>query len=303
LDVTTFTPPPGWNVEEKGSGVTQQVVLSRATSTSYCMIVVYASTPASGDLDASFAAEWKSVALRTIDSVPAPKPERRNVGDAPAAIGGATSTIQRQPVMAMLAVLDAGANVASILILSPTVGTFDAYNAEVQTMLASVSVRRVSAPAAAVAKADSGGKLVIPPAPRGLTIADLAGEWGRNDGINTTYVDRYTGVYAGTDSIHFTEGWVITAEGGISSDFFGIQNGRKIKDKSAGTVTLSSAGILVIKMTNQQSYVLRGWLAGPHMTVMTLNGPWYDRIPPEILSNPEQGWNLDKRYVRHAKKQ
>ena len=34
------------------------------------------------------------------------------------------------------------------------------------------------------------------------------------------------------------------------------------------------------------------------MTVMTLNGPWYDSIPPAILSNPAQGANLDQRWVR-----
>ena len=301
LDITTFTPPPGWNVEEKSSGATKQVVLSRASSTSYCMIVLNASTPASGGLEASFAAEWKSVALQTISPVPTPKPDRRTVGNTQAAVGGAASTIQRQPAVAMLAVLDAATRVVSILILSPTVATFEAYHADVQAFLASVTVQRVNAPAASPAKLE-GGKLVIPPAPRGLTIADLAGEWGRNDGINTTYVDRYTGSYAGTDSIHFTEGWVITADGGISSDFFGVQNGRKITEKSAGTVTLSNAGILVIKMTKQESYVLRGWLVGPNMTVMTLNGPWYNGIPPDILSNPIRDGIFDKRWVRLAKK-
>src|SRR4029078_13259756 len=89
LDLTTFTPPPGWNVEEKGGGATKQVVLSRASSTSYCMIVVNASTPASGDLEASFCAEWKRVALQTIKPVPVPKPDRRTVGNTQAAVGGA----------------------------------------------------------------------------------------------------------------------------------------------------------------------------------------------------------------------
>ena len=146
----------------------------------------------------------------------------------------------------------------------------------------------------------SGGKLVIPPPTRTIVVADLAGEWGITEGINTTYVDRYTGVYAGTDSLHFTEKWILTANGTISSDFFGIQNGRKIAEKSTGVVTLSSAGILIIKMKNEQKYVLRGWLEGPNMTVMKLNGPWYGEIPADVLSNPEKGWNLDKIWVRQA---
>lgn len=299
LDLVSFMPPPGWNVEEKGGGIGQHVVMSRTSTASYCMVAIYAGTASSADLNASFAAEWKSVALQSIDPTPAPTPERRTVGDAQAAIGGATSTIKGQPVLAMLVVLDAGTSVVSMLILTPTIEAFDAYNAEVQALFASIAVRRV---ALSVAPATPGGSpLVIPPLTRKYVIADLAGEWGRNDGINTTYVDRYSGAYAGTDSLHFSEKWVITTQGKISLDFFGIRNGKKIVENSTGVVTLSEAGILVITMTNEQRYVLRGWLDAPNMTVMTLNGPWYETIPPEILSNLQQGGNLDKKWVRLKK--
>ena len=44
--------------------------------------------------------------------------------------------------------------------------------------------------------------------------------------------------------------------------------------------------------------MLRGFEEALDMTVMTLNGPWYDSIPPEILSNPAQGATLDQRGVR-----
>jgi hypothetical protein len=210
-------------------------------------------------------AEWKAVALQTIDATPAPKPVQRTIGDARAAVGGVTSTTQRQPVRAELMVLDAGASVVSILMLTPSAAAFEAYKAEVQTLFAGLKVRRVNAPAATAAKAGSSGSLVIPPPPRTLTIADLAGEWGRTDGITTTYVDRYSGAYAGTESLHFTEHWVNTASGEISLDFFAIRNGKKITEKSTGVVTLSAAGILSIKMTNEQRYVLRGWLVGPNI--------------------------------------
>jgi hypothetical protein len=162
----------------------------------------------------------------------------------------------------------------------------------VDAMLASLTVRRVDQSAPTTPG-------VAPAAPRPtVALADLAGEWGRHDGINTRYVDRQTGSYAGTDSIHFTEKWVIAADGTISLDFFGIHNGRRIIEKSTGVVTLS-AGILGISISNPQRYVLRGWSEAPDMTVMTLNGPWYaDPIPPEILTNPAQGANLDQQWVR-----
>ena len=61
LDLVTFTAPAGWAVEERAGGIGKHVV-------------IHSSTPASGGLDASFAAECSSVALRTIDPVPAPTP-------------------------------------------------------------------------------------------------------------------------------------------------------------------------------------------------------------------------------------
>ena len=153
--------------------------------------------------------------------------------------------------------------------------------------------------AARAAQTAGGGRLVIPAPTRTIVIADLAGEWGHDDGISTTYVDRTTGAYVGTDSLRFTEKWLITAKGAISLDFFGIQNGRKIVEKSAGVVTLSADRILVIRMSNEQRYLLRGWLETPAMTVMKINGPWYaDGIPADIISNPAQGVNLDKTWAR-----
>ena len=281
LDVATFTVPPGWHVETRGSGDGQHVVMSKAAAGSYCMAVVYASVAASNGLDASFASEWARVALQTLDPVATPRPAITQVGPLRVAAGAAASTAQGQPIIGLLLVVDAGARVVSILILSPSFGSLEPYRAEVDTVLGTLTIRGQSSPPL-----------------RLLSIADLAGAWGRNDGINTRMVDRSTGAYAGTDSIHFTEKWEIGAAGTIALDFYGIHNGRRIAEKSSGTVTLSSDGVLAIRMTNEQRYVLRGWEDAPDMTVMTLNGPWYDSIPPEILSNPAQGANLDQRWVR-----
>ena len=281
LDVATFTVPPGWHVETRGSGDAQAIVVSKASADTYCMAVVYASTPAGTSLEASFVSEWTRVALQTLDAVVTPRPVISQVGSLRVAVGAAASTNQGQPIVGLLLVVDAGARVVPILILSPSFGSLEPFRAEVDTILGTLSVHGQTSP------------------PRGqVSLADLVGAWGRNDGINTRYVDRATGAYAGTDSIHFTEQWEIGAGGTITLDFYGIHDGRRIAEKSTGTVALSSDGILAIRMTNEQRYVLRGWQDAPDMTVMTLNGPWYDSIPPEIVSNPAQGANLDQRWVR-----
>jgi hypothetical protein len=291
FDILTYSAPPGFNEVRKPDGG-GRVELTRTGRGTYCLIGIYASTPASANLEASFAAEWQGVMLKTISPVAAPRPVIRTAGNTSAAFGRAVSTAGGQPALGALFVLDAGARVLTIMVVTPSVAVYNEYAADIEGLLASIAIRRES-PAPV-----SGGKLNVPPPPPNITVADLAGDWGRNDGITTTYVDRYSGAYAGTDSLHFTEKWTLTREGGISLDFFGIRNGKKIVEKSSGTVALSG-GVLVIQMTNRQRYVFRGWLDLPEMTIMKLNGPWYDDpIPANIFTNPAQGANLDKNWIR-----
>lgn len=299
FDLVTYSPPNGWKVEEKAG---EHVSISRTTPDSYCLIAIYTSTPASSDLAASFAAEWTSVALRTVDAVDAPTPSINNVGNTRAALGGATTTIQGQSVAAILIVLDVGPNVVSILILTPSTQAFEAFSAEVQGMLGGLSVRHAEAPPVTTPTAplQNAGKLIVPPPSRALTLVDLVGEWGHEDGITTTYVDRYSGAYAGYDSLHFREKWTISAQGVVRSDFFAIRNGKKIVDKNTGSIGISGQ-ILDVKVGAAAKYVVRGWLEGPEMTVLKITGPFYEGIPQDVLDNPDQGANLNQYWVRQAK--
>ena len=299
FDLVTYSAPNGWKVEEKAG---EHVSILRTTADNYCLIAIYTSTPARGDLAASFAAEWTRVALRTVDAVDAPIHSINDVGNARAAMGGATTTIQGRPVAAILIVLDAGPSVASILILTPSTQAFEAFSAEVQGMLGGLLVRHPETPpdTTPTAPVQNGGKLVVSPPSRALTIADLVGEWGHEDGITTTYVDRYSGAYAGYDSLHFREKWTITAKGVVLSDFFAIRNGKKIVDKTTGSIGISGR-ILDVKVGAAAKYMVRGWLEGPEMTVLKITGPFYEEIPQDVLDNPDQGANLDKYWVRWAK--
>jgi hypothetical protein len=146
---------------------------------------------------------------------------------------------------------------------------------------------------------DDYGHLIIPPPARQLTLADLAGQWGESEGINVRYVDRYSGAYAGADSLHYKIKMTFTAEGGYYDDFYAIQNGKMIKEKAVGSVKVNGR-VLMIKDTNLRKYVIRGWLELPNMTIMEVCGPWYndDVIPNEIFTNPVQGANLNKKWAR-----
>ena len=91
----------------------------------------------------------------------------------------------------------------------------------------------------------------------------------------------------------------ITAGGRYYNDFFAIQNGRKIKEDTAGTVAINGR-VLIISDRNTRKYVIRGWLELPDITILEICGPWYndDVIPADIFTNPNQGANLDSKWVR-----
>ena len=91
----------------------------------------------------------------------------------------------------------------------------------------------------------------------------------------------------------------ITAAGGYYNDFYAIQNGKMIKDKTAGSVAINGR-VISIRQNNTAKYVIRGWLELPDMTIFEVCGPWYgdDVIPQEIFNNPNQGANLNKKWVR-----
>jgi hypothetical protein len=325
-DLVTYTAPNGFKVVEKKGTVER---LAKVSANSYCTVDIYTSMPASSDLEASFAAKWEAVARR-IAVVDAPEPATRNVGNTRAAVGSATSTFGGgQPVWLMLIVLDAGARVLPIIVMTPNEDEFEVCKAEVERMLSGLVVKRVertedaSAGVVAAEPQTTDGELVIPAPTRTITVADLAGEWVEDGGITRQIyetriealenlmeelegrreiavrdVDRYTGTYAGSESLQHTVKYAITKQGEIFSDFFAIQNGKKISEKSAGTVTLAG-GVLVIKKGSTTRYVLRGWLETPEVTIMKLNGPWYDDpIPENIFTDPHQGWNLDEHWVR-----
>jgi hypothetical protein len=298
FDLVTYTAPDGWKVAETDRGL---VSVSRTTPAGYCMVNIYGSTPAVGDLDACFASEWKAVVLRTIDSTgdgdATPAATQGNVGNTRAAMGGTPATIKGAPAIALLMVLDAGASVVSIVTLASNMETFQGCSAEVQKLLGSVSVRRVAAPPPSAPPSGDAKPLVVPRPSRALTVADLAGEWKHEDRFSTTYVDRHTGAYAGSEHLAYRDTWTITAKGSITSDFFGIKNGKKILEKTTGTLSLS-ANIIDVKMGAGPKYIVRGWLETPAFTVMKIVGPFYDEVPADHLGDSEKGSNLSATWVR-----
>jgi hypothetical protein len=139
------------------------------------------------------------------------------------------------------------------------------------------------------------------PSARPLMIADLAGEWTHKGSSLTRCVDRYTGAYVGDDSITMRTTWLITANGTIASDSFGVHNGALFVENTIGRVRLAG-NILHIRMSGgaRAKYVVRGWLEGLATTVLKINGPWHGDIPQEVLDDLGEGGSCDQGWIRKA---
>jgi len=155
---------------------------------------------------------------------------------------------------------------------------------------------------------DSYGNLIIPLLTRQLTVADLAGEWGEGDTrMATAYYSANTGNYVGTDRVAFKTKSTITKNGGYSNDFFEIRNGKKLSDKTTGTISIDGR---VFSMKNTKynyvsRYVIRGWVELPDMTILRVAGPWNDNeeIPERIFTDPPDVYmNKAENWVRKKKK-
>lgn len=295
LGTVSYTPPAGFTKTAKENVVAFSTV-DQATG-KFCIITLYGATSGTGKPETDFKREWANLVVKNMTAEPDPKTETQTESGWTATGGASPVEFGGGKAFALLTVLTGGGRTVSVL------GVFNdqSYLSALAAFSDSVILGKAVAetPAATAAPQIQNGRLVIPPISRQLTIADLVGEWGENAGITTTYVDRYTGTYAGFESLHFTSKMTITPAGGYHNDFFAIQNGRKIIENTSGSVSIAGR-VLSIRHKNTAKYVIRGWLDLPDITILEICGPWYDDdpIPAEYFTNPDKGWNLDKKWVR-----
>jgi len=295
LGVVQYMPPSGWTKTAKVANVVAYSNRNQTTG-GYCIITLYGATPGTGNAKGDFTREWNNLVAQTLKAEANPQTETQSVEGWTIMTGGAAVEMEGSKALAFLTVFtDSGRTVSVLGVLND-----QSFLAQLEAFIKSIDIEKAAAaPAAAVNPPTEGGKVVIPLPTRQLTVADLAGEWGETAGFSTTYVDRHTGAYAGTDSLHFRNKMTFTKSGGYANNFFAIRNGQKIIDNTVGTVTIVGR-VLSIKEKNTAKYVVRGWLELPDMTIMTVCGPWYDddEIPANIFTNPEQGANLNKNWIR-----
>lgn len=298
LGIVKYTPPKGMTKTLK-ENVVAFSEFDQATG-KYCIITVYGATPGTGNPQNDFKREWANLVVKQMTTEEtSPKPDS-NVADGWTILaGGSAVESGAGKALAFLTVISGTGRTISIL----AVFNDPAYVKQVDTFIGGIDLEK-SAPAgnnnAAAPPMVKDGKLIVPLPARQLTIPDLAGEWGEDASrVSTTYVDRSSGDYRGTDNLSFRSKMTITSNGGYANDFYSIRNGQKEIANTAGSIRLDGR-VLSIVQKGVAKYVIRGWLDLPDMTIWVVCGPWFDNdvIPPAIFTNPEQGANLNKTWVR-----
>ena len=298
LGIVKYTAPSGWTKTQKQENV---IVFSAQNQTGgFCLITLYGATPGTGSAQSDFAREWQTLVVQNMKAEASPATDTGSEDGWTAVGGGGAVEFGGTKAIAFLTVISGFGKAVSVL----GVTNDQAYIPQFQAFITGIAMDKsvapaVSTPAANALSLDRDGNLVIPEPSRQLTIADLAGAWGDNPGrIATTYVDRSSGSYVGTDSLHFTSTWTIDASGRYTNDFFEVRNGQKLRDVTTGTITIVGR-LISIKHKGTAKYVVRGWLELPNMTILKVAGPWYDNqeIPERIFTD----FSEDSRFILTAK--
>ncbi len=296
LGIVKYTTPIGMTKSSKGNLVAFSE-LNEATG-KFCIITLYGATSGTGNPQGDFAREWANSVVRNMKAAETPSPDASSSDGWTLLAGGSAVDSDAGKAVAFLTVISGFGKSVSIL----AVFNDPSYVKKIDTFVSAIDIDKAGSADATVPVLDRDqyGNIIIPPLTRQLNLSDLAGEWGENPAReSTTYVYRDSGNYAGSDSIAYTSKYTFTSTGTYATNFFGIRNGQKIVDKTTGSIRVEGS-VLYLKHKGTTKYVLRGWLDLPDRTILLVTGAWYDdqEIPANIFTNPEQGTNLNKKWVR-----
>jgi hypothetical protein len=181
-----------------------------------------------------------------------------------------------------------------------------------QTFSPDQAVAAPAPPANTNAQPAPGGKLTVGPLNRKLAVSELAGEWSEDGHVMTGYVSSSTGAYAGYSAIATAEKMSIDGKGNMASKFTGTSASNtgayQINEKSNAVITIDDDVLTITKQKGQGAtshWFVRGWEQRPDITVLKLNGPYYDKGVENIdrlRRDPSYASNLDKFWVRTTKK-
>jgi hypothetical protein len=300
MDIVTFQAPAGWKIEETPG----HFQMTYTEEGSFCLIGIYKSTDARPDMPTNFASEWKHIVEATFDKpIPPVTPKKVKVGNVDALWGAANVKKGDKDFWAQLYVLDAGAKVTSIMMLTYNEESFDAYRRSIEPMLAKMEVKKTERPtgpgtAPAAPEPPPVKKLEVPPPPKKLTLPEIAGEWKEEDSILTEYDKAKIRTVADYQAVQSKAKFTIDAKGNVTFETITKEGAPPQVMKAKATLGADKVLTFKAKGAQPQIFVVRGLLADPSLNVLKLNGPWPGDIPMDIKTDPTKGPTLDHYWVR-----
>ncbi len=279
LGVVNYAAPKDWAKTPKNNIVSFTDV--KQSTGHFCIITLYGATPGTGNPKSDFTREWKNLVAEPFNGEANPETETSSEDGWTVTAGGSLIEFQGNKSMAFLTVYSGFEQTVSIL------GVFNdpSYLPQLTAFISSVNIEK-SAPVTnqggqSNPVTDQGGqsnqpievynygRLALSPPSRQLTLADLAGNWGENSGMNKIYVYKSSGAYARSDSLHSTQEMTIASDGGYFNDFASLQNNTSIKEKATGIISINGT-VLTLRQKDTTYFIIRGWLETPDMTIMVI---------------------------------
>lgn len=299
MDIVTFQVPAGWKVEETPG----HFQMTYTEEGSFCLIGIYKSTDARPEMPTNFASEWKHIVEATFDKpIPPVTPKKVKVGNVDALWAAANVKKGDKDFWAQLFVLDAGAKTTSIMMLTYSEESFDAYRRAVEPMLAKMEVKKVervgAAPAAAAPEPPPKPKLEVPAVPKKLTLAEIAGDWKEDDSVLTDYDKAKIRTIADYQALPSRAQLKIDAKGNATLTTVAKEGAQPVVSNGKATLTPDKVLTFKAKGGTPQIWAVRGLFTDPSLVVLKMNGPWMGDIPMDVKADPKKGPSLDHYWVK-----
>lgn len=271
LEGVQYTPPKGW-VKTQKQGAAVFTVVDKTTN-AFCVLTVYGESVSAGTAQQNFANQWNELVVKPFKADPNPKTETKVApGGLQGTAGGAEIDFGGVRSIALLTVFTGFGRTASVL----TIFNDQTYLGQMQTFIDGIKLdttRVLSDPTPTIQNNDpfpdrpgyTPQKPLMGTLKSSITMADLVGTWDQGAGSVQTYIDSYTGNYAGTNTSFYGEQYSIRSDGSFDYKFVGRSNNNTTRESDSGIIILSG-GFIAFKFKTRatQKYQFIAYMTQPN---------------------------------------
>ena len=263
FDIVQVAPPDGFDVDDSSK---DHLTFTECAPGRCATIVVYAGADATGDLAADWKTQWHASVEHMMQPDATPDAARGTMPGGAAVLSAATTAkMGDKDVYARFFVIDGGAKVASVLVVTNGVDIYDRYQDVVNAMLAGMKVTPTPPPAAKPGKPSSWKPVALPddPAlPDAPTVdkKQLLGEWQH---LTSTPADKASAIYGDV--------YTLNAKGKVEARFIGKSGTDVLRENDAGGFAYKDGRLLLLlNKRGTLTFRVAGWTDDKDATTLAL---------------------------------